>query len=82
MRVQIHTSDNAWMKRHALSTTTLDNGNTIAVIEIDDASVERLTFGPKNAQMIRFDLSQVAKRIPSDWYNKAAMIPASAIVSV
>lgn len=82
MRVQIHTSDKAWMKRHALSTTTLDNGNTIATIEISDDSVERLTFGPKNAQMIRFDLSQVAKKLPRDWYNKAAMIPAAHIVSV
>lgn len=82
MIVRICTTDTTWMKAHALSVETLDNGNTFAHIAIADDSVERLTFGPKNAQMIRFDLSQVAKRLPRDWYNKAAMIPAAHVVSV
>lgn len=81
MIVKIWTKDTTWMKRNALRVETI-NGNTVAHVQIDDASVERLTFGPKNAQMIRFDLSQVAKRLPSDCFNKALMIPATHIVSV
>lgn len=80
MIVKIHTSDQAWINRNAVRSETLDNGNTVAYVEIGD-TVERLTFGPKRTEMIRFDLSKVAKRIPSDWYNKAAMIPVSHIVT-
>ena len=81
MMVKLHTSDAKWAAKHAVR-TSVENGNSVAFVEIDDASVERLTFGPKNAQMIRFDLTQVAKVLPRDWFNKAAMIPAAHIVSV
>lgn len=81
MQVRLTTSDTKWIAKNAIRSEVV-NGNTTAIVEIDDASVERLTFGPKNAQMIRFDLSQVAKVLPRDWYNKAAMIPAMHIVSV
>lgn len=81
MIVKIWTKDTTWTKRNALRVETI-NGNNVAIIEIDGDSVERLTFGPKNAQMIRFDLSKVAKRLPRDWSNANAMIPATHIVSV
>jgi hypothetical protein len=80
MQVRINTTDATWVQRNALIWTTDEFGNHVATIEISD--VERLTFGPKNAPMIRFDLSKVAKRLPRDWYNANAMIPASHIVSV
>lgn len=82
MIVKLCTTDAKWSAKHAIRVETLDNGNTFAIVEIADDSVERLTFGPKNAQMIRFDMTQIAKTLPRDWYNKAAMIPTTHIVSV
>lgn len=81
MIVKLYTSDAKWTARHAVR-SDVENGNKVAFVEIDDASVERLTFGPKNAQMIRFDLSQVAKTLPRDCWNKNVMIPAMHIASV
>lgn len=80
MLVRIHTSDTAWTKRHAVRAEVV-NGNATAIIEIADASVTRTTFGPKRAEMICFDMTQVAKRIPRDHFNANAMIPAMHIVS-
>lgn len=80
MIVKLHTSDAKWIALNALSSERV-NGNTVAHVEIGN-DVERLTFGPKRAEMIRFDLSQVAKRLPRDWFNASAMIPATHIVSV
>ena len=79
MIVKILTTDEAWSARHALS-VVVENGNPFAHVEIDGDSVERLTFGPKNAQMIRFNLSQVAKKLPRDCWNANVMIPAMHIV--
>lgn len=79
MIVKIHTSDAAWSAKHAIR-VVVENGNSVAHVEIDDASVERLTFGPKRVEHIRFDLRQIAKRLPRDWYNANAMIPTMHIV--
>lgn len=81
MIVKIHTSDKAWSAKHAIR-TAVENGNHVAFIEIADASVTRTTFGPKRAEMICFDMRQVAKRIPRDHFNANAMIPAMHIASV
>lgn len=66
--VEILTSDTAWAVKHG---TPGRNGRTAVQI----AAVERLTFA--GADMIRFDLGTVAKRLPRDWGNRWTMIPAS-----
>lgn len=46
------------------------NGRTAITVD----AYECLTFGPKHAQMVRFNLG---RNIPSDWGNPIAMIPRS-----
>ncbi len=79
MIVKLHTSDMKWIEKNAIAYQVADNGNVTAHVEIG-SNVERVTFASRD--MIRFDLRSVAKRLPSDWSNANAMIPAAHIVSV
>jgi len=74
MRIKIRTTDTQWTADHAESVT-----DGIAIVSVPAKSVERLTFA--NREMIRFDLRVIGKRIPRDWGNAAAMLPASYVVS-
>ena len=68
-RVGIRTSDRAWAARHGVPGTA---GRT--VVTVDAATTERVRFAGHD--FLRFDLAQFG-RLPSDWANRWAMIPAS-----
>jgi len=76
MLVQIRTADTKWAARAARR-----YADGVAVVEIADADVERLTFGPRNAAMVRFDLQAAHGKLPRDCWNRWNMIPAAHVVT-
>lgn len=74
MRIRILTTDARWSATNGYAD---DNGHTI--ITIDPAAVEAVTFG--TVPMLRFDLRTVSARLPRDWGNAWAMVPASHAVT-
>lgn len=68
VQVEIRTSDATWSQQHG---TPGRDGRTVVSV----ASVEPTTFAGRD--MVRFDLGA---KLPSDWPNRWAMVPASWIV--
>jgi hypothetical protein len=75
VRIKIYTTDNAWIAANAVSPS--EHGT--AVIDVPDAAITRLTFA--GAKMVRFDMHTVAPKMPRDWGNRYAMVPARHVVS-
>ena len=67
-RIEIRTEDTAWAAEHS---TPGRDGRVVVSAE----AVERVTFAGQD--MVRFDLGTA---LPSDWWNRYAMVPASWVV--
>ena len=70
VRLMIRTTDTAWTAAYAQSGPKPDT----AVITVPAALTERFTFA--GAAMIGFSMLAVARRLPRDWPNPHAAIPA------
>lgn len=74
MRIRILTSDSRWSAEHGQPT---GDGATVVTVPAD--AVEPVTFA--GVAMLRFDLRTISPRIPADWPNPWAMVPAAHAVT-
>lgn len=74
MRIRILTTGTRWAATYG---EPADGGET--TVTVPDAAVEPVTFA--GVAMLRFDMRQVSPRIPRDWPNPWAMVPAAHAVT-